>query len=183
MRISACILDFRDGPEPVPLETVTASKHDTRTLYESQTAFAHRSARCCIAGAGAGRFAQAPAGRGGGAPQISGELARAPGAIAASRSASSRRRRRPSGSAPATSRASARTTQLTKGENGVWEVTVGPVDPGTYRYNFNVDGVADDRPAQPVHQRVEQQRLEPRPRARAPTSPTRRTCRTAASRR
>src|SRR5215217_9167433 len=34
------------------------------------------------------------------------------------------------------------TTQLTKGENGIWEVTVGPIDPGAYRYNFNVDGVA-----------------------------------------
>src|SRR4051812_33290751 len=26
---------------------------------------------------------------------------------------------------------------MTKGTNGVWEVTVGPVDPGAYRYNFN----------------------------------------------
>jgi enterochelin esterase-like enzyme len=34
------------------------------------------------------------------------------------------------------------TTQLTRGENGVWQVTVGPIDPGAYRYNFNVDGVA-----------------------------------------
>ena len=33
------------------------------------------------------------------------------------------------------------TTQLTKGENGVWEVVVGPIDPGAYRYTFNVDGV------------------------------------------
>ena len=33
-------------------------------------------------------------------------------------------------------------TQLTKAENGVWEITVGPIDPGAYRYNFNVDGVA-----------------------------------------
>ncbi len=34
------------------------------------------------------------------------------------------------------------TTQLVKAETGVWEVTLGPVDPGAYRYNFNVDGVA-----------------------------------------
>jgi len=34
------------------------------------------------------------------------------------------------------------TTQLTRGENSVWQVTVGPIDPGAYRYNFNVDGVA-----------------------------------------
>ena len=31
---------------------------------------------------------------------------------------------------------------LTKGANGVWETTIGPVAPGAYRYNFNVDGVA-----------------------------------------
>jgi enterochelin esterase-like enzyme len=29
-----------------------------------------------------------------------------------------------------------------KSETGVWESTIGPVDPGTYRYVFNVDGVA-----------------------------------------
>jgi enterochelin esterase-like enzyme len=34
------------------------------------------------------------------------------------------------------------TTTFTKGENGVWEVTIGPIDPGSYRYNINVDGVA-----------------------------------------
>ncbi len=30
---------------------------------------------------------------------------------------------------------------LTKGENGVWELTIGPVDAGTYRYTFSVDNV------------------------------------------
>ena len=33
------------------------------------------------------------------------------------------------------------TTQLTKAETGIWETTIGPVDPGAYRYTFNVDGV------------------------------------------
>ena len=42
------------------------------------------------------------------------------------------------------------TTQLTKGENGVWEVAIGPVDPGTYRYNFNVDGVSTIDPRNPL---------------------------------
>ena len=32
--------------------------------------------------------------------------------------------------------------QLTRAENGVWELVHGPVAPGSYRYNFNVDGVA-----------------------------------------
>lgn len=41
------------------------------------------------------------------------------------------------------------TTQLAKAENGVWEVTVGPVEPGAYRYNFNVDGVATIDPRSP----------------------------------
>src|SRR4029077_20348148 len=31
---------------------------------------------------------------------------------------------------------------LRKGDNGVWELTLGPVNPGTYRYRFDVDGVA-----------------------------------------
>ena len=30
---------------------------------------------------------------------------------------------------------------MKKGDNGVWEVSLGPVDPGTYRYVFNVDGI------------------------------------------
>jgi len=30
---------------------------------------------------------------------------------------------------------------MTKEANGVWELTLGPIDPGAYRYNFNVDGV------------------------------------------
>jgi enterochelin esterase-like enzyme len=33
-------------------------------------------------------------------------------------------------------------TLLTKGEGGVWQVSVGPVPAGAYRYSFNVDGVA-----------------------------------------
>lgn len=40
-------------------------------------------------------------------------------------------------------------TQLTKQSTGVWEVTVGPVEPGAYRYNFNVDGVATIDPRSP----------------------------------
>lgn len=36
---------------------------------------------------------------------------------------------------------------MTKGEKGIWEVDLGPIDPGTYRYLYNVDGVlaADSR--------------------------------------
>ena len=41
-------------------------------------------------------------------------------------------------------------TQLTKGSNDVWEITVGPVPPGAYRYNFNVDGVAVIDPRNPA---------------------------------
>ena len=39
---------------------------------------------------------------------------------------------------------------MTKGTNGVWEVTLGPVDPGAYRYNFNVDGVSVIDPRNPA---------------------------------
>ena len=42
------------------------------------------------------------------------------------------------------------TTQLSKGAEDVWEVTLGPLDPGAYRYNFNVDGVATIDPRNPA---------------------------------
>ena len=41
-------------------------------------------------------------------------------------------------------------TRLTKADNGVWELTVGPLDSGAYRYNFNVDGVATIDPRNPA---------------------------------
>ncbi len=40
-------------------------------------------------------------------------------------------------------------TQLTKGENGIWSVTLGPVEPGAYRYSFAVDGVTTIDPVNP----------------------------------
>jgi enterochelin esterase family protein len=39
--------------------------------------------------------------------------------------------------------------EMTKGENGIWEITIGPIDPGTYRYNFNVGGVSVIDPRNP----------------------------------
>lgn len=41
-------------------------------------------------------------------------------------------------------------TTMTKGTNGVWEVTVGPLPPGAYRYNFNVDGLSVMDPRNPA---------------------------------
>src|SRR5438128_1457136 len=38
---------------------------------------------------------------------------------------------------------------MTKGTNGVWEVTVGPLAPGAYRYGFNVDGLVVVDPRNP----------------------------------
>jgi enterochelin esterase-like enzyme len=38
---------------------------------------------------------------------------------------------------------------MTKNENGVWEVTLCPIDSGAYRYNFNVDGVTVIDPRNP----------------------------------
>jgi enterochelin esterase family protein len=40
--------------------------------------------------------------------------------------------------------------EMKKAENGVWEATVGPVAPGAYRYNFNVDGLAVIDPRNPA---------------------------------
>jgi enterochelin esterase-like enzyme len=42
------------------------------------------------------------------------------------------------------------TAVLSKADNGVWSTTVGPVDPGAYRYNFSVDGVATIDPRNPA---------------------------------
>lgn len=39
---------------------------------------------------------------------------------------------------------------MTRGENGVWEITVGPLAPGAYRYAFNVDGVTVVDPRNPA---------------------------------
>jgi enterochelin esterase family protein len=39
---------------------------------------------------------------------------------------------------------------MTKDAAGVWSVTVGPVPPGAYRYNFNVDGVSVIDPRSPA---------------------------------
>jgi len=41
----------------------------------------------------------------------------------------------------------AASTPLTKGEDGVWSVTVGPLAPGIYDYTFNVDGVVITDPS------------------------------------
>jgi enterochelin esterase-like enzyme len=38
---------------------------------------------------------------------------------------------------------------MTKATNGVWEVTVGPLAPGAYRYSFNLDGVTVVDPRNP----------------------------------
>ncbi len=39
---------------------------------------------------------------------------------------------------------------MTKATNGVWSVTVGPVEPGVWEYSFNVDGVGMIDPANPA---------------------------------
>ena len=40
--------------------------------------------------------------------------------------------------------------EMKKGTNGVWEVTLEPIDPGAYRYNFNIDGVSVIDPRNPA---------------------------------
>jgi enterochelin esterase-like enzyme len=39
---------------------------------------------------------------------------------------------------------------FTKGDKGVWEATIGPIDPGAYRYTFMVDGVRVMDPNNPA---------------------------------
>jgi enterochelin esterase family protein len=40
---------------------------------------------------------------------------------------------------------------MTKGENGVWEVTLGPLVPGAYRYTFIANGLAVLDPRNPTN--------------------------------
>ena len=40
--------------------------------------------------------------------------------------------------------------EMKKGDNGVWETTVGPVPAGAYRYNFQVDGLTVNDPRNPA---------------------------------
>lgn len=40
--------------------------------------------------------------------------------------------------------------EMTKNAEDIWEVTLGPIDPGAYRYNFNVDGVDTIDPRNPA---------------------------------
>jgi enterochelin esterase-like enzyme len=39
---------------------------------------------------------------------------------------------------------------MTKGDKGIWELTIGSILPGSYRYNFNVDGVSVIDPRNPL---------------------------------
>jgi enterochelin esterase family protein len=39
---------------------------------------------------------------------------------------------------------------MKKNDKGIWEVTLGPVDSGAYRYNFNVDGLSVIDPRNPL---------------------------------
>ncbi len=41
-------------------------------------------------------------------------------------------------------------TALTKNTNGVWSVTVGPIEPGVYEYSFTVDGLTMIDPGNPA---------------------------------
>jgi enterochelin esterase-like enzyme len=43
-----------------------------------------------------------------------------------------------------------RGAEMKKDPNGVWEVTLGPLQAGAYRYNFNVDGVSVIDPRNPA---------------------------------
>lgn len=39
---------------------------------------------------------------------------------------------------------------LVKGDQGIWEATIGPIEPGIYRYTFFVDGVSTTDPRNPL---------------------------------
>ena len=101
-----------------------------------------------IIGLAPAAYAQTPAGRGGGppAPQVTSPELQADRRITFRIFAPQAQAiRLAAGDIPGLGQ----TAQLTKAENGVWETTIGPVNPGTYRYNFNVDGVSTIDPRSP----------------------------------
>jgi len=119
-------------------------------VFFTSFAFAQQAAPPTVGGTAAGQPATRPAARGPRGPQgpavISPELAAdrhitfrilAPHAQAVRLNA---------GDIPA----SARAGQFTKDDNGVWEATIGPVDPGAYRYLFNVDDIPVIDPRNPA---------------------------------
>lgn len=40
--------------------------------------------------------------------------------------------------------------EMTKDTNDIWQITLGPIEPGAYRYNFNMDGVSVIDPRNPA---------------------------------
>ncbi|MCA9187989.1 MAG: hypothetical protein KDA99_20315, partial [Planctomycetales bacterium] len=40
--------------------------------------------------------------------------------------------------------------ELTKGDEGIWELKLEPVNPGSYRYHFSINGVEVNDPANPT---------------------------------
>src|SRR4029453_3506110 len=96
-----------------------------------------------------GGLAQAPAGRGGGqpAPQVDSPDVSADRRISFRIYAPQARETRLNAS---DTPGRGQNTRFTKADNGVGELTVGPLDSGAYRYNFNVDGVATIDPRNPA---------------------------------
>jgi enterochelin esterase family protein len=39
---------------------------------------------------------------------------------------------------------------MVKGDQGIWEAVIGPIEAGTYRYTFTVDGVSTTDPRNPL---------------------------------
>ena len=98
----------------------------------------------CVAAFSASVFAQAPAGAppapgagraGGRGPQVVSPEVSADRAITFRYAAPNAQRVTVSGELDG------KTYPMTKGENGVWTATVGPLPPDIYTYSFNVDGV------------------------------------------
>jgi enterochelin esterase family protein len=79
-------------------------------------------------------LAQTPAGRGRGPGVVSPEVSR-DGAITLRYSAPNAQR------VTANGEMDGQPHPMTKGENGIWTVTIGPLPPDIYTYAFNVDGV------------------------------------------
>lgn len=91
-------------------------------------------------------LAQAPGGRGGPPPVTSPEVGNDGKVTFRIRVAKAEMVRVSGGDMPGVGQG----VEMTKGSNDVWEATVGPLKPGAYRYNFNVDGLTVLDPRNPA---------------------------------
>ncbi len=95
---------------------------------------------------GAGSWAKAQAARGPAGPRVSTQSPE----VSADRHVTFRLRAAKAAEVVVAAQWGGEPVAMTKGESDVWSVTVGPIDPGVWEYNFRVDGLQMIDPGNPA---------------------------------